>query len=150
MKRAFVIVALLIAAAGLKAQDCETIMLPFFNGDRDRMAEYPAPKLEWRCQFARTAFYVADEVPEGAEVRPIEDVKDVWTGVPLTRDFRVDLSELSFYAYNFELLQLQYKSTRVTLCFETPASEHRYLVLRSIYEMNKMTADWEAGLTKED
>ena len=149
MKRIIFIVALLLAAAGLKAQDCETIMLPFFNGDRARMAEYPAPKLEWHCVFASYAFYVTDELPNGAVVLPIESVKDVWTGEALPSDFQVDLTKLSFYAYNFEQLQLKYMDANLQLYFYTPASEHKYLVLRSIYEMRKHASDWEDSLIEK-
>ena len=141
---------MLLTMVGLKAQDCETIMLPFFNYDRTRMEEYPAPKFEWRCQFASHAFYVTDEVPADAELMSITQVKDIWTGEALKEDFKVDLTTLSYYAYNFELLQLTFKSPRATICFSTPGSEHRYLVLRSLYEMNRRTSEWEAKQVTEE
>ena len=135
MKRVIFISAMLLAAAGLKAQDCETLLLPYFNGDHEKYANYPTEKLEWRCNLARSAFYVADEVPAGAVVYSIEVVKNVWTGEALTKDFKVDLNTLSYYAYNFEMLQLENKDLNKALYFSTPGSEHRYLVLRAQNEM---------------
>ena len=124
----------MMCALGMKAQSCETIMLPFFNGDEDAMNEYDVDKLKWRCAFGRAAFYVSDTIPAGAEVYSITQVvsKD---GQSLPEDYRVDLTTLSFYAYNFKELQLQYPKGKVIICFTTPASEHPYLVLRSIDEM---------------
>ena len=139
MKRAVLIAALMLAAAGLKAQSCETIMLPYFGGDANRMANYPEEKLQWRCQYARNAFYVSDTVPVGAIVRPITDVKDRLTGVNVKEDFVVNLEELSLYAYNFEAIQLEYLSSDAVLCFSTPASSHKYLVLRSSGEIYDRT-----------
>ncbi len=140
MKRVVFIAALLLAAAGLKAQDCETLMLPYFNGDYNRYSNYPAEKLEWRCNFARSAFYVADEVPAGAVVLPIEKVKDKWSGEALPKDFKVDLTKLSYYAYDFERLQLEHKDLKTTICFSTPGSEHPYLVLRSQHDMFELAS----------
>lgn len=130
---------MLMAAAGIKAQDCETIMLPYFGGSHERMADYPAEKLEWRCNYARNAFYVTDEMPEKALLYSIEEVKDRWTGVALPRDFKVDLNTLSYYGYNFQDIQLKYKDLNTTICFVTPGSAHKYLVLRSLNDMYAIT-----------
>lgn len=132
---------MLLAFAGANAQNCEAIMLPYFGGDADRMAEYPAEKLDWRCRYARNAFYESDTVPLFAYVYSIAEVQNLTTGEKLTEDFVVDLSTLSYYAYNFNQLQLQYKSPKVTICFRTPASAHPYLVLRSITDMFTLTGD---------
>lgn len=139
MKRIVFIVAMLMASVGMNAQDCATIMLPFFGGDQDRMAEYPAEKLEWRCNYARNAFYVTDEIPEKAVLYSIEEVKNKWTGESLPRDFNVDLNTLSYYAYNFIDIQHKFKDLNTTLCFVTPGSTHRYLVLRSLNETYNRT-----------
>jgi hypothetical protein len=139
MKRVFLIAVVLLAAIGVKAQDCETIMLPYFRGDQDRMAEYPAEKLAWRCNYARNAFYVADEMPDKSVLYSIDEVKEKWTGVALPLDFKVDLTKLSYYAYDFEGIQLKYKDLNTTICFATPGSEHKYLVLRSLNEMYALT-----------
>lgn len=125
----------MMGAISLKAQSCETIMLPFFNGDVMAMNNYPDEKFEWCCAYARAAFYVSDEIPAGAEVYQITSVVSKEDGVSLPQDYQVDLTTLSYYAYNFKELQLQYPKGNVTICFATPASEHPYLVLRSLDEM---------------
>lgn len=135
MKRIVFLVALMMGALSMKAQSCETIMLPYFNGDVNAMNEYPDEKFEWRCEFARAAFYVSDAIPAGAEVYSITSVVSKVDGVSLPENFQVDLTTLSYYAYNFKELQVQYPNGNVTICFTTPASEHPYLVLRSIDEM---------------
>lgn len=129
----------MLAMASAGAQNCDAIMLPYFGGDADRMAEYPAEKLDWRCRYARNAFYVSDTVPMFANVYSIADVKDIVTGENLPENFVVDLTTLSYYGYTFQQLQLQYKDTHEELCFRTPGSEHPYLVLRSLYEMYART-----------
>ncbi|MBR4505727.1 MAG: hypothetical protein IKP21_03030 [Bacteroidales bacterium] len=139
MKRIFFIVAMLMTTVGMNAQDCATIMLPFFGGDQERMAEYPAEKLEWRCNYARNAFYVTDEIPAKAVLYTIDEVKDKWTGEALPRNFSVNLNTFSYYAYNFIDIQHRFKDLNTTICFETPGSEHRYLVLRSLNDIYNRT-----------
>lgn len=138
MKKIVLIAALMASVIGLKAQNCEQLMLPYFNGDANAMAGYPQEKFEWRCAFARAAFYESDTVPAGAEVYPITEVQSYADGTNLTADFVVDLSTLSFYAYTFKEIQLRYSKCNVTIAFSTPASEHRYLILRSINDMFAM------------
>jgi hypothetical protein len=135
MKRIVLLAALVMGAMSMKAQSCETIMLPYFNGDVDAMNSYPAEKLEWRCAFGRAAFYVSDAIPAGAEVYSITAVAGKADGQHLAENFQVDLATLSYYAYNFKELQQQYPNVNVTICFTTPASEHPYLVLRPLKEM---------------
>ena len=138
MKRIVFLAALLMGALGAKAQSCETLVLPFFNWDVNAMNAYPEEKFEWRCAYARAAFYESDTIPAGAEVYSISEVVSKEDGKNLTQDFIVDLTTLSYYAYNFKNLQVQYPKCNVTICFTTPASEHPYLVLRSIDEMFAM------------
>jgi len=130
---------MLTAIAGAKAQNCDAIMLPYFGGDSDEMASYPAEKLQWRCQYARNAFYVSDVVPEDAIVKSIADVVDRSTGNHLDKNFVVDLNTLSYYGYNFEDMQHQTLDVHAVICFETPGSEHPYLVLRSLDETYRRT-----------
>lgn len=138
MKRIVFLVALMMGALSVKAQSCETIMLPYFNGDVNAMNAYPDEKFEWRCAFGRAAFYVSDAIPAGAEVYSITAVAGKADGQHLAENYQVDLTTLSYYAYNFKELQVQYPKGNVAICFTTPASEHPYLVLRSIDEMLKM------------
>ena len=133
-------VLLAAGMAGVRAQNCEAIVLPFFGGDRAKMANYPADKLDYRCRYSRNAFYVSDTVPEVAEMRSLTELKDKATGRNLTEDFVVDLETLSYYAYNFLDLQCQYhEGGNTVICFPTPKSEHPYLVLRSLNEIQGMT-----------
>lgn len=125
---------MLLAVAGVRAQDCESIVLPLFGGDADRLADYPAEKLQWRCSYARNAFYVSDTVPPIAYMHSITEVKDIVTGESLPENFAVDLTTLSYYAYTFKQLQLTYRSPQTVICFATPGSAHPYLVLRSLSE----------------
>ena len=48
MKRLIITATFLVAALGLRAQDCEKTVLPFYNGNTERIAELPAEKLEYR------------------------------------------------------------------------------------------------------
>ena len=144
MKKYCFIAVLLLAVAGVRAQNCEAIMLPYFGNDRVKMAEYQeqAPyKFEWRCAFARAAFYESDTVPKGVEVFHISEVKNVSTKVSLTENVAIDLTKLSYYAYNFAEFQRRYPRANRAVCFTTPGSTHRYLVLRSIEEMHQLAEE---------
>ena len=143
MKRLILAAALLtVGVTGLWAQDaldCNTIVLAYFNGDANRLANYPDGKIEWCCQYARNAFYVSDTVPAGAEVKSISEVVNRQTGEHFAPDANINLSMLNYYAYSFHDFQLSYRETTVTICFSTPGSEHPYLVLRSIDETYRRT-----------
>ena len=142
MKKVAMLTVMFIMAIGAKAQDCEVLVLPYFNNDRAAMENYQevAPyKFEWRCAYARAAFYEADNVPEGADVFQISEVKNKFTVSSLPSNYVVDLSSLSYYAYNFVDFQLKYPTGDKTLCFATPGSTHPYLVLRSISDMHSVT-----------
>lgn len=148
MKKLVVFAALFMAAFGTKAQDCEAIMLPYFGNDKAQMEKYQtvAPyKFEWRCAYAKAAFYESDVVPEGADVFPITDVKNLFTGKAMNKNVVIDLGTLSYYAYNFKDFHLRYPHGDKTVCFSTPRSTHPYLVLRSLDEMhrkaNEMTSN---------
>ena len=134
MKRIVLTIMCIAAFTTLKAQNCEAIMLPFFGGNAELMANYPEPKFEWRCAYSRNAFYVSDTVPEDAEMHSLGELRNKMTKETLGEDFVVDLNTLSYYAYNFQQLQLQYPEGNVTICFPTPKSTHKYLVLRSLDE----------------
>ena len=61
------------------------------------------------------------------------------TAFPLTEDFVVDLNYLSYYQYSFSDLQFLYPKGNITICFPTPKSDHKYLVLRSLDETYRRT-----------
>ena len=143
-KRVLFAMVLLGASFGLKAQDCNAIMLPYFGGDADRMANYMAvapEKFEYRCVYASNAFYEADAVPADAEVLPISIVQSRFSEDRLSDDIVVDINTFSYYAYNFNALQMSYSDDKV-LCFSTPSSAHPYLVLRSLHEMLRIANEW--------
>lgn len=144
MKKIVFTVAFLMVAIGVKAQNCEAIMLPYFNNDAESLERYQAEapyKYEWRCAYAQSAFYEADTVPAGADVFQINEVKNKFTDSYLSANFMVDLASLSYYAYNFYDFQLRYPAGDKTLCFSTPGSTHPYLVLRSISDMHRVTSE---------
>lgn len=138
MKKLVIFAALFMLALGAKAQDCEAIMLPYFNGNVESMEDYRnvAPeKFMTRCVYAQAAFYESDEVPAGMDVFSITEVRNKVTGAALPSDFVVDLYTLSYYAYNFGSFQVRKNSIYDGACFATPGSKHPYLVLRSLSEM---------------
>lgn len=131
-----------MVAVSLKAQDCDVLLLPYFQNDREALEEYRAvapEKIEWRCAYARSCFYVSDVVPEGAEVHKISEVRAVFSGEFLPENFEVDLNTLSVYAYNFRSFQNNYPAGNKEICFSTPASSHPYLVLRSVNQVYLLT-----------
>lgn len=142
IRKLVIIAALFMAVEGVRAQDCEALMLPYFGNDRVKMENYQAEapyKYEWRCAFAKTAFYEADDVPADADVFQISEIKDKFTGNYLSANYVVDLNTLSYYGYTFHDFQLRYPNGNKTLCFATPGSVHPYLVLRSIEDMHRLT-----------
>ena len=144
MKRVIFAVALVMSAMGLKAQDCDAIMLSYFKGNAEQMELYKsrAPeKFAYRCAYSRGAFEESDTVPAGATLYNISDVQELATGKNLPQNFVVDLYTLSYYSYNFGYFQSLHKSVEEKVCFSTPGSQHPYLVVRSIYEMGKIAEE---------
>lgn len=141
MKRIVIVVALVMCAMGLKAQDCDAIMLSYFKGNVEQMELYKsrAPeKFAYRCAFSSAAFMESDTIPAGVTVYNISEVKEMATGKQLSQNFVVDLNTLSYYAYNFSEFQMRHKMTGGVVCFSTPKSAHPYLVIRSIHEMGQI------------
>lgn len=138
MKRVVLIVAVALSALGLKAQDCDAIMLPYFKGNVEQMEQYrsAAPeKFATRCAYAQAAFYESDTIPMGAYLHDISEVREAFGTNYLPQNYVVDLSSLSYYAYNFKEFQLQFRECDKIICFSTPSSTHPYLVLRSLVQM---------------
>lgn len=139
MKRIILVAILLTTTIGIKAQNCEALLLPHFNNDAAILQSIDDAKLDIMCRYARSAFYESDVIPDGAQVLAITEVKDKFSGLPLTENVVIDLNTLSYYQYNFLDLQHQYTNLWTTICFPTPASAHPYLVLRSLNEMYDRT-----------
>ena len=141
MKRIILTTALLLGTLGLMAQDCDAIMLAYFKNDRNQMENYKemAPyKFDYRCAYARAAFYESDTVPAGCDVYRIGEVKALYSEDHLTDSYVVDLASLVYYAYDFIQFQQRYPTGDAVVCFSTPASRHPYLVLRSMTQMVDM------------
>ena len=140
---------MLTAFVGLKAQDCRDIVLPLFNYDTARFDAYPAAKIMYRCLYSRASFYESDTIPEGAHVYDISEVREANGTQYLPQTFVVDLTTLSYYAYNFLDFQKRFVRGNITLCFSTPSSAHPYLVLRSIEESHRLAGEAERAYYRE-
>ena len=138
MKKIVLAATLMLAFAGLQAQDCEALILPKFQNNREYMERCPTDKQMYYCYVARSAFYESDTIPAGAVVKEIGEVREMWGQGYLPKDYVVNLNTLSYFGYNFEWLQLESRDSWTVLCFRTPASAHPYLVLRSYGEQREM------------
>lgn len=145
MKRLIPIVALLLLALNAGAQDCESIVLPRFGYDTAAFQNYPEGKILYLCWYSQASFYESDTVPAGVEVFNIGEVREAHGTNYLPQSYVVDLTTLSYYAYNFQEFQQRYRRGNVTLCFATPSSTHPYLVLRSIEESYRLVSEMEAA-----
>ena len=141
MKRLIPTVALLLLALNAGAQNCESIVLPRFGYDTARMASYPEDKIMYHCYYSQASFYESDTVPAGADVFNIGEVQEAQGTNYLPQSYVVDLTTLSYYAYNFIAFQHRYPHGNVTICFATPSSTHPYLVLRSIDDAHQIAHD---------
>ena len=145
MKRFIPIVAFMLVVMSASAQNCESIVLPFFGYDTARMEDYPVQKLMQRCWYSQASFYESDTIPAGVDVFNISEVREAYGTNYLPQTYVVDLTTLSYYAYNFHSFQLAYPRGNVTLCFRTPSSTHPYLVLRSIEDSYQVASEMEAA-----
>lgn len=125
-------------SSSIQAQSCEDILRPFYMLNNIDPNEYPEGKADWRCQFARTAFYMCDKIPEGAPVYDISEVTDLIARRHLDGNFKVNLEEMSYYAYNF--LDFQQKNDKRTVYFRlNDNNNYKYLAVRSMIEMYDRT-----------
>lgn len=138
MKRVLLSLILLMASIGLKAQNCEAMLLPYFGFDAAKMAACPDSKQELLCLYARAALYESDTVPDGADLFNISEVEDKATGQKLLANHVVDLNTMGYYTHNFRSFQYRYPHGDKVLCFSTPNSRHPYLVLRSIDQIDQI------------
>ena len=130
-------------ALGVRAQDCDAIVLPRFHYDTARLDAYPDEKVMYLCLYSQASFYESDTIPVGVEVFNISQVREKYGTNHLPQDYVVDLTTLSYYAYNFLEFQQMYPRGNVTLCFSTPSSTHPYLVLRSIEDSHRLAGEAE-------
>lgn len=131
-----ILLGLLILVCGLSqnlyAQDCDEIVLPYVGYDRAKLELMPKAKVQWYCDYSRNSFFLTNDVPEGSIVRDIRDVVYKRTGEKIGEGFVVDLSKLSYFAYNFA--EFQYENYDKTIYFHTPGSTYKYL---GLYSMNE-------------
>ena len=135
MKKMLAIAALLAMMASMKAQDCDVLVAPAFNYRASMMDSAPAAQKAWLCAKAQVAFYESDTLPSGARLYTL-DTLQFYSRYQLPDTFVVDLATLSYYRYAFMKLQYYYQEDpNKVLCFYTPDSAHRYLVLRSLNDI---------------
>lgn len=137
MKKIVFLAVMIMTAIGLKAQDCEALVLPYFEGNTESLEYYKsvAPeKYNFRCAFAQSAFYESDTVPAGIQIHSISEVVEKASGNHLPNDIVIDLNTFSYYAYNFNQFNMGDNVT-LRVYFSTPNSQHPYLVLRTYGEM---------------
>ena len=131
-------VAIMMFCGGsLRAQDCQAVLLPMVNFNAKHLAEYPAEKAAWYCNFSHNAFFFAESVPEGARVFSITELTDVNTGNHPAADIVIDLNTFSFYAYDFT--NFQHLDYHRTIYFETSNTTHKFLAVRAWDEIYDRT-----------
>lgn len=143
MKKTLILgLMLLVGAAGLKAQDCEYIVSFKYGAERVKLLT-PA-KLDYQCRFSRNNFFVTDQIPKGAEVHSISEVKEQVSGISLPSNYVVNLDSLSYFRYDFVRFQ-DHRGNKVVY-FETRSSAYRYLALRPLGLVMEMTGEPNVSL----
>ncbi|MBR1798356.1 MAG: hypothetical protein IJ761_00455 [Bacteroidales bacterium] len=138
MKRWFIATLVAFAATSANAQNCEDIVAAYYDYNYDVVYQMPPEKLDLRCMYAKHALYESDVVPTDAVQHNLTDVVNRQTNEHLSANQIINLQQLTYYAYNFREHQFQYPSPDVVIYFETPGSRHRYLVLRSLNQIDKL------------
>lgn len=116
---------------------CQQIAIDHYGG-RSTIGELMLPpyKVAYWCQSSHASFFVTDELPEGAFVYDIHEVKSLKTNAYLPTNYVVNLDSLNLYAYNFGQFEQLHFGKRIY--FRTPGSKHAYLVLRGWREVNAL------------
>ncbi|MBQ0016842.1 MAG: hypothetical protein KBT04_07660 [Bacteroidales bacterium] len=120
-----------VAQAQSEVEACKAIVAPQFE-DKSVLDIMPIEKLQWHCAFSHNSFYESDTIPADAVEYDIEVVSRYDNGEALPHSFVVDLTTLSYYAYNFH--DFRYRHYEQPICFRTPSSSHPYLVMRTYQE----------------
>lgn len=131
----------------VQAQNCDELLEPFFQLNNIDTSIYPAGKAEWRCCFARSAFYYTNSIPDNAPVYNITEVTNKLTGKNIERNFVVNIDHMSYYAYNFD--HFQAINDKKTVYFRLANGKHKYLAVRSIIDMYESTCQMVDDLQKE-
>ncbi|MBQ6068936.1 MAG: hypothetical protein IJK84_05480 [Bacteroidales bacterium] len=116
-----------------KAQDCRSIVRPMYILEGMDSTTYPVEKEEIYCIISHNAFFITQEVPEGAIVNDIGDLTDLITGQKLPKDYVADLNTISYYRYNFD--KFRGKDFKQTVYFRMgKKGDIKYLGVRSYPE----------------
>lgn len=130
--------AMMLVCGEVMAQDCDAIIAPLAQRRGLTPENYNAEKLMYFCVRARSFFYFTDNAPEGAKVFNLSEVVNNETQEPIPANFIPDLNTFSYYAYNFEQLQIQFNYQ--TLFFRLPrGAEYKYLACRSFSDNTLIT-----------
>lgn len=136
MKKICFITLVLFSFNMLNAQNCREIALPYFNNNEALLDNCPAEKLDWICSYAHNAFYFTNDVPQGAKVFNISELKNVTTNEQFSASV-VDLNTLNYYAFDFK--RFQFQDFYHTIYFAIPNEDFHYLAVRSQQEMYERT-----------
>lgn len=104
----------------LKAQDCEYIVSFKYGKSMNKVS--PA-KIDYWCRVNSNTLFVTNDVPTGATVFSISELREYRTGMHLPTDFVVNLDSLSLFRYDFS----NFQDLNKTVYFLTEGSEYRYL-----------------------
>lgn len=123
----FVIAALNTAVA----QNCDSLVQPKFADAPGYFSQLPQHKIQHYCNFAHSAFYWSDTLPQNAVVYNISDVSSKATRRHISQNANINLEFFSYYAYNFD--EFQYRHYHDFIYFRVNVGNGiKYLVLRDI------------------
>ncbi|MBP5536167.1 MAG: hypothetical protein J6X62_05175 [Bacteroidales bacterium] len=140
MKKTVFILMLMLAvamAANAQTRDCRQIVLPHVGFNQSHLNMMSEEKLQWHCTYSEQSFFETDALPAGAVVYDISVLVDLRTGDNVSSSFVVNLTTLSYYAYNFG--DFQGLNGDMTIYFRTPSSRHAYLGVYSAQEAFERT-----------
>ncbi len=130
------------------AQDCEYIVAGKYHYNMELVQQLPRAKVDYHCRFSRNNLFVTNEVPRGAKVYSITELKNQYTGDYLPSSFVVNLDSISYYAYDFAKFQdFRYNES---VYFSTPGSQYHYLGLRAYRVACDMTGETNVEMMEEE
>lgn len=140
MKKLLAIAFIILASASagrLSAQNCEEIVLPHINYNRDVLEIMPAEKMDWYCRYSQSAFFLTDKVPSDAIVYDLTELVCKRDNAHVAADFMVDLNTFSYYAYNFYDFQIRTQHDQIYFRLNRGDS-HKYLGVRTLLQMQQI------------
>lgn len=143
MKKLLIFAFVIVASAFIgrvNAQNCEEIVLPHINYNREVLDIMPAEKLDWYCRYSQSAFFMTDKVPTGAVVYDLTELVCKRDNAHVAADFMVDMNTFSYYAYNFYDFQIRTKNDQIYFRLNR-GDRHKYLGVRTLLQMEKIAND---------